>query len=131
MKQDARIYVAGSDTLVGGAILRAVKRLGYSNIIGGPDEKLDLTRWATEELRKIKGMEIVAEPQLSLVAFRLSKHDNRNLLERINRRKRVMLTGTMLGTEFVIRICVVSHRTHMDRMQMCIEDIRAAVAEVT
>ena len=95
------------------------------------DEKLDLTRWATEELRKIKGMEIVAEPQLSLVAFRLSKHDNRNLLERINRRKRVMLTGTMLGTEFVIRICVVSHRTHMDRMQMCIEDIRAAVAEVT
>ncbi len=38
-----------------------------------------------------------------------------------------MLTGTTLGTEFVIRICVVSHRTHMDRMQMCIEDIKAAV----
>ena len=49
---------------------------------------------------------------------------------RINRRKRVMLTGTTLGTEFVIRICVVSHRTHMDRMQMCIEDIKAAVGEL-
>jgi len=95
------------------------------------DEKLDLTRWATEELRKIKGIEIVAEPQLSLVAFRHVKHDNRDLLERINRRKRVMLTGTMLGTEFVMRICVVSHRTHMDRMQMCIEDIKAAIAELT
>src|SRR5438270_421659 len=35
------------------------------------DEKLDLTRWATDELRKIKGIEIVAEPQLSIVAFRL------------------------------------------------------------
>ncbi len=100
------------------------------------DEKLDLTRWATEELRKIEGIEIVAEPQLSIVAFRLASHSsdvnalNRRLIDKINARKRVMLTGTMLGTDFVIRICVVSHRTHMDRMQMCIDDIRAAVAEL-
>jgi len=91
------------------------------------DEKLDLTHWATEELRKIKGIEIVAEPQLSIVAFRHVNRNNRELLERINRRKRVMLTGTTLGTEFVIRICVVSHRTHMERMQMAIEDIKAAL----
>jgi aromatic-L-amino-acid decarboxylase len=101
------------------------------------DEKLDLTRWATDELRKIEGMEIVAEPQLSIVAFRLIRPGvdpnvlNRELIERINARKRVMLTGTLLGTEFVLRICVVSHRTHMDRMQMCLEDIRAAVREVS
>ena len=95
------------------------------------DEKLDLTQWATEELRKIKGIEIVAEPQLSIVAFRHINRNNRELLERINRRKRVMLTGTTLGTEFVIRICVVSHRTHMDRMQMAIEDIKAALGELT
>lgn len=101
------------------------------------DEKLDLALWATEELRKIEGMEIVAEPQLSIVAFRLHKPGatlnglNRQLLDRINARKRVMLTGTMLGTEFVLRICVVSHRTHMDRMQMCLEDIRAAVRELS
>jgi GDP-L-fucose synthase len=43
MKQDARIYVAGSDTLVGAAILRAVKHLGYTNIVGGLEDKLDLT----------------------------------------------------------------------------------------
>jgi aromatic-L-amino-acid/L-tryptophan decarboxylase len=94
------------------------------------DEKIDLALWCTEELRKIRGIEIVAEPQLSIVAFRHVKHDNRDLLQRINRRKRVMLTGTILGTEFVIRICVVSHRTHMERMQMCIEDIKAAIAEL-
>jgi aromatic-L-amino-acid decarboxylase len=101
------------------------------------DEKLDLTRWATEELRKIEGMEIVAEPQLSIVAFRLIRGGltnldalNRRLLDRINARKRVMLTGTTLGTMFVLRICVVSFRTHLDRMQMCLEDIRAAVGEV-
>ena len=45
-------------------------------------------------------------------------------------RQRVMLTGAIVNGYFVIRICVVSHRTHMDRMQMCLEDIRAAVAEL-
>jgi aromatic-L-amino-acid decarboxylase len=39
----------------------------------------------------------------------------------------VMLTGAVVDGKFVIRICVVSHRTHRDRMEMCIEDIRAAV----
>jgi aromatic-L-amino-acid/L-tryptophan decarboxylase len=100
------------------------------------DEKLDLARWATEELRKIEGMEIVAEPQLSIVAFRLVRKGvdlnalNRKLMDGINARKRVMLTGTVLGTTFVIRICVVSLRTHRNRMQMCLDDIRAAVKEV-
>ncbi|HUJ14872.1 MAG TPA: aminotransferase class V-fold PLP-dependent enzyme [Thermoanaerobaculia bacterium] len=94
------------------------------------DEKLDLARWATAELRNVDGIEIVAEPQLSIVAFRHTRIDNRRLLDAINRRKRVMMTGTTIGTEFVIRICVVSHRTHMDRMRMAIDDIRAAVAEL-
>ena len=35
------------------------------------DEKLDLAQWITEQLRGIEGIEIVADPQLSLVAFRL------------------------------------------------------------
>ena len=97
------------------------------------DEKLDLTRWVTEELRKLEGIEIVAEPQLSIVAFRhvVQGADlnalNRELIERINARKRVMLTGTVVDGDFVIRICVVSFRTHLDRMQMCLEDIRTEV----
>ena len=72
----------------------------------------------------------MAEPQLSIVAFRHVKQNNQKLMERINARKRVMLTGTTIGTEFVLRICVVSHRTHLERMQMAIEDIKAAVADM-
>jgi aromatic-L-amino-acid/L-tryptophan decarboxylase len=103
------------------------------------DEKLDLIDFATAEMRKIKGIEIVAEPQLTIMAFRLVKPGldeaqlndlNRRLLERINGRMRVMVTPTVLGGRFVIRICIVSHRTHRDRMEMAIEDIRAAVGEV-
>ena len=101
------------------------------------DEKLDLARWATDELRRIDGIEIIAEPQLSIVAFRLVRKGpdlnelNRDLIARINARQHVMLTGTMLDGNFVIRICVVSFRTHLDRMKLCIEDIRAAVQELT
>jgi len=96
------------------------------------DEKLDLATFAAEELRKIDGIEIVAEPQLSILAFRLGDDDevNRRLLQNINARKRVMLTPARVAGKFVIRICVVSHRTHRDRVEMALEDIRAAVGEV-
>jgi aromatic-L-amino-acid/L-tryptophan decarboxylase len=103
------------------------------------DEKLDLAAWATKELREIPGMEIIAEPQLSLVAFRLWRAGlgdeqlnqmNRRLLAGINARQRVFLTATSLAGRFVLRICVLSFRTHLDRMQAAMEDIRAAVAEL-
>ncbi len=94
------------------------------------DEKLDLAAYAAAELRKIDGIEIVAEPQLSILAFRLAGDDakNRELLQRINARKRVMLTPAVVGGRFVIRICIVSHRTHRERVDMALEDIRAEVS---
>ncbi|MCP3962984.1 MAG: aminotransferase class I/II-fold pyridoxal phosphate-dependent enzyme [bacterium] len=103
------------------------------------DEKLDLVRWATEELRTIPDLEIVAEPQLSLVVFRLRPEGagreqldqlNRDFMERINQRQRVMLTGTVLDGSFALRICVLSFRTHQERMEMALEDIRAAAQEL-
>ncbi|MCP4655097.1 MAG: aminotransferase class I/II-fold pyridoxal phosphate-dependent enzyme [bacterium] len=103
------------------------------------DEKLDLARWAAAELRKIPGIEIVAEPQLSLVVFRLVRSGlddaelnrlNRDFLEAVNRLRRVFLTGTTLGERFAVRICVLSFRTHRDRLEACLEDIRRAAAEL-
>jgi len=103
------------------------------------DEKLDLAEWATRELRTIHDMEIVAEPQLSIVAFRLRPPDldraeltelNKDLRDRINAKQRVFLTPTNLDGRYVIRICVLNFRTHMDRMEMCLEDIRSSAEEV-
>ena len=112
---------------------------GIGPFRGNLEEKLELTRWATEELRKTPGIEIVAEPQLSIVAFRLAPRGsdaaaenerNRAFLAAINARKRVYLTGTMLGDRFALRICVLSFRTHLDRMRECLEDLRAAAEEL-
>src|SRR6185436_18445966 len=103
------------------------------------DEKLDLAAWAHEELRRVEGIEIVAPPQLSLLAFRLRRDGldgkaldalNRELLDRINARRRVYLSATTAGGTYVLRICVLSFRTHRDRMEMALQDIRDAVASL-
>ena len=102
------------------------------------DEKLDLAAWAAAELRKVPGVEIVAEPQLSLLAFRIVRPGldeaalddlNRRVMEAVNARRRVYITSTTARGRFLIRICVLSFRTHIDRMRMAIEDIRGAIEE--
>jgi aromatic-L-amino-acid decarboxylase len=104
------------------------------------DEKLDLARRAADELRELPGVQIVAEPQLSLLAFRHEVEDepiadrnerNRRLLAAVNAKRRVFLTGTVVdGSDFVLRVCVLHFRTHADRIDMLLEDVRAALDEV-
>ena len=104
------------------------------------EEKLELASYASQKLKEIPGIEILAEPQLSIVAFRLRPPGagdaaldelNRAFLERINAPRRVYLTATRLSGRFAIRICVLSFRTHRDRMDQALEDIRAAARETT
>ncbi len=102
------------------------------------DEKLDLAARACEAVRAMPHVEIVAEPQLSLFAFRVGPTRgvtgkaldalNRRVQKRVNGRQRVFLTGTVLRGMFVLRVCVLSFRTHADRMEMFLEDLRGALA---
>jgi aromatic-L-amino-acid decarboxylase len=103
------------------------------------DEKIDLARWATEALRALPGVEIVAEPTLSLLAFRArlpgasdAEVDarSRRLVSLVNQRQRVLLNGATVKGRFLIRMCVLSFRTHRDRVEAAIEDVRAALAEL-
>ncbi len=116
-----------------------IKMYGIETFTASLDEKLDLTTWAVEELRTIPHVEIVAEPRLSLAAFRLAPPGrgeddinalNRQLLDAVNARRNVYLTATTLGGRFTLRICVLSFRTHRDRMEQCLRDIRESVVEL-
>ena len=116
-----------------------IKMVGIAPFRANLDEKLDLAQWAVEELRRIPGIEILAEPQLSIAAFRWARPGlddeelnriNRSLMDRINGRKRIYVTGTLLRGRFAIRICVLSFRTHADRMRQGLDDIRAAIEEI-
>lgn len=105
------------------------------------DEKLDLAVWATDRLREIPEIEILAEPQLSIVAFAVrpkgdseedterANEQTRTLLAAVNRRQRVHLTGTMLRERFAIRICILSFRTHREHVAAAIEDIRTGLRQ--
>ena len=97
------------------------------------DEKLDLTRRLHDGLAQEPLLEIPWEPQLTVVAFRLAGGDrdaNTRLLNRINDSKRVFLSSTLVADGYLIRACIVSHRTHADRIDECIEIVRKAAAEV-
>jgi aromatic-L-amino-acid decarboxylase len=103
------------------------------------DEKLDLIQWVTRELFEIPGIEVLASPQLTVVAFRLVRPGlseerlndlNRQLLQQVNAKKRVYLSGTTLFNRFVLRICILSFRTHLDRVEAALEDLRKSVKEV-
>lgn len=103
------------------------------------DEKLDLARLAADALDGMEEVEVVARPQLSLLAFRLAPEGvegealdglNRRFLERINARQRVFLSATTLRGRFTLRICVLSFRTHRERMVQGMEDVRSAAREL-
>jgi len=108
------------------------------------DEKLDLARYAAGELRDLNGelnddLEVVADPQLTVVAFRLVRAGlsqdelnqlNSDLRDRINSARKVLLTPTFLHGLYVIRICVLCFRTHRETIDTCLQEIRRAVREV-
>ena len=110
-----------------------LKLHGISAFREALDEKLDLTEALDEGLRTIPELELPWAPQLTVVAFRLRDRDaetNRGLLERVNASKRVLLSSTLVHGEHTIRACIVSHRTHRDRIDECVDIVRRAVAEI-
>ncbi len=110
-----------------------LKLHGVSAFREALDEKLDLADALSEGLKAIPEIELPWAPQLTVVAFRLRDRDaetNKRFLERINASKRVFLSSTLVDGDYTLRACIVSHRTHRDRIDECIEIVRAAAAEV-
>jgi aromatic-L-amino-acid decarboxylase len=100
------------------------------------DEKLDLTQVLYDALRSTPGFDLRWPPDLTVVPFRYrprsgnAEEFNRRLLERINASKRVFLSSTMIDDRFVLRVCIVSFRTHRDRVEEAIDIIRSSAAEL-
>ena len=97
------------------------------------DEKLDLAGYLADAFRDDDRIELCWEPQLTVIPFRLAGADDdtqREFLARINASKRVFLSSTMIGGRYVLRVCIVSHRTHKDRIDECIEIVGRAADEL-
>lgn len=100
------------------------------------NEKLDLARHMYEALAATPRFDVPWDPELTIVAFRYvpssgdADEANRRLLERVNASKRVFMSSTMLRGNYMIRPCIVNHRTHRDRIDEAIALIRAAASEL-
>ncbi len=95
------------------------------------DEKLDLAEALSEALKAIPELELPWSPDLTVVPFRLRDGDdaaNKRFLDAINASRRVFLSSTVVDGRFTIRACILSHRTHRDRIDECVEIVRAAAA---
>jgi aromatic-L-amino-acid decarboxylase len=94
-------------------------------------EKLHLTQWLYGRMREEPGFECIAEPELSVIAFRYRPRRgdvekfNRRLLEKIVKSEKLFLSSTLLNGEFVMRICILSFRTHQQEVEEAFEIIKS------
>jgi len=95
-------------------------------------EKLDLTKWMYKRFLEEPGFECLNVPELTVITFRYrpKKGDveefNRKLLAYIVKSKKLFLSGTLLHGEFVIRVCILSFRTHQAEVEEAFEIIKKA-----
>ncbi len=110
------------------------------------DEKLDLARHAHQQIERIEGLCCIGPPDLSLVAFGVDERRlgdgsgaarieeanrlTRRLLEAFNARRRLFVSATRFRERFVIRWCILSFRTHRDRIDEGLAILREETAKV-
>jgi aromatic-L-amino-acid/L-tryptophan decarboxylase len=119
-----------------------IKTYGAARLRAAIAEKRALAVAAALRLADAPGINLVAPPQLSLMAFCLEPpgssllEQNKataRLLERVNARGRVMLTGCTVDGRFLARMCVMCFRTrkrHVDEaVDQIIEEAERILAE--
>jgi aromatic-L-amino-acid decarboxylase len=117
-----------------------LKLFGVARFRAALAEKRALALDAAARIGALPGVMMTAPPELSLFAFHLTwpgarrAEENaatRELIERVTRRGRVMLTGCTVdqdGDRFLARVCVLSFRTRRERIDACVEDVAAEAA---
>lgn len=100
------------------------------------DEKLDLARMAAARIAALPALNLVAPPDLSLLAFRVAHPDpreadarTRRLAARVNAAQRVLVTGVEVDGRYLVRVCVLSFRTHAAQIDALLEDLEAGLGE--
>lgn len=114
-----------------------IQMYGTKKLRTAIEEKYHLAHEAAAEVAKIPGITIDAAPELSLFAFHVDggtvADQNRATLElvrRIARRKRVLISGCWAGDRYLARVCVVSFRTRRAHVLRCVREVRHVVASL-
>ncbi len=106
-----------------------LKLYGSAAFIEALEDKHRLAKRCANALAQLKGVEVFAPPALSLFGFRVhsSNEATKAVLDRVNAKRRVMITGCTVGGTFYGRVCVLCFRTRAEHIDACIEDIKEAI----
>lgn len=100
------------------------------------EEKIVLTRYFYEELSKIEGWELGPYPQMSVATFRYIPEGgdinafNQMIIQKIHEDGRVFLSSTNVNGKFIIRLAVLSFRTHKSTIDLTIKMLQEKVNEI-
>jgi aromatic-L-amino-acid decarboxylase len=94
------------------------------------DEKLDLAAHAYRRLSADPLFDVLGEPELSTVAFRLRNGDTADLLRRVNAEQRVFMSSTVIDGRYTARICVLNHRTDPARVDEAVDALLRHAAAI-
>lgn len=113
----------------------SVKTYGAARLREVIDQCLDLTEYAAKLFAQSQLLKIVTPPSLGVFTFRYTPEDlpqlaevreallnrlNEQLMKMIISSRKLMLSSTNLGGRYVLRFCVLNHRSRK-------EDVRAAL----
>ena len=113
-----------------------LKLIGVAPFRAMLSEKLLLARYAWQRIQSMPGFEVGPEPDLSILVFRYADVEgdvdefNRKLVEALRREGTIFLTSTLIDEVYMLRLCVLSYRTHIDTIDLAIDVIRRQVDEL-
>jgi glutamate/tyrosine decarboxylase-like PLP-dependent enzyme len=96
------------------------------------EEKLLLTRYFYAEVEKL-GFEVGPEPELSVATYRWVPESgdanafNQALVEEIHRDGRIFISSTMLDGSFVLRLAVLTFRSHLETIDLTLRILKEKV----
>lgn len=111
-----------------------LKLLGVAPFRAALEEKLLLTRYFHQEIRKSEVMETGPEPDLSVSLFRYRPENgdpdeaNRRLVDRIHSDGRVFLSSTVIEDAVWMRLATLHFRTHLPTIERTLRLLRETTA---
>jgi aromatic-L-amino-acid/L-tryptophan decarboxylase len=104
---------------------------GVDAFVRALDQKLDLAHFVHDNLASIPELDTPWSPELSLVVFRPKNgttEDTEGLLDRLNSSGRMWFSSGVIRGNTYVRMCILSHRSHPERIREAVELIRSCAA---
>ena len=114
-----------------------LKLCGLAPFRAALEEKMLLARYFHEQIQRVPGFEVGPEPELSVAMFRYVPKSgdadafNERLVQAVRKDGRVFLSSSQVDGRFILRVAVLSFRTHIDTIDLTLDILRHAADELS